>query len=78
MDVTVEIAPALRCYCEGRASLTLGVPAGTSSVEVLATVLSLYPKLEHCVLSDMRHDALFFSIAGEAQRLVLFAQRAKM
>ncbi len=78
MDVTVEIAPALRACCEGRASLTLGVPEGTPPVEVLATVLALYPKLEHCMLTDIRQDALFFSVAGEEKRLVLFAQRAKV
>ncbi len=74
MDVTVSIPRALQSACEGRASIVLGVPVNTSVVEVLSTVLALYPGLMRQVASDKTSARLHFSVAAVGNVVILFAQ----
>jgi hypothetical protein len=61
LDVVIVLAPALRPLFEGRSEVSLGMPAGSSVVDVLATLLALYPRLQGQLASDRearRHVAL--------------------
>ena len=52
LDVVIVLAPALRPLFEGRSEVSLGMPAGSSVVDVLATLLALYPRLQGHLASD--------------------------
>jgi len=52
LDVVIVLAPSLRPLFEGRSEVSLGMPAGSSVVDVLATLLALYPRLQGQLASD--------------------------
>ena len=61
LDISIVIPPALRPLFEGRREVSLGMPAGSGVVDVIATLLALYPRLQGQLASDRearRHVAL--------------------
>ncbi|MBF5044482.1 MoaD/ThiS family protein [Aggregicoccus sp. 17bor-14] len=52
LDIVIVIPPALRPLFEGRREVSLGMPAGSGVVDVIATLLALYPRLQGQLASD--------------------------
>jgi hypothetical protein len=52
LDISIVIPPALRPLFEGRREVSLGMPAGSGVVDVVATLLALYPRLQGQLASD--------------------------
>ncbi|HET9451328.1 MAG TPA: hypothetical protein VFO83_10620 [Aggregicoccus sp.] len=52
LDISIVIPPALRPLFEGRREVSLGMPAGSGVVDVIATLLALYPRLQGKLASD--------------------------
>lgn len=63
LTVTVFVPQAIRGAVEGRARISLGVPASADIGDVLDTLLRLYPKLRSYVASERK---------GAGQGLTLF------
>jgi hypothetical protein len=52
LDITVVVAPPLRNAFEGRARVTLGLPATADIGDVVETLLRLYPRTRSLLAGD--------------------------
>lgn len=77
MNLTIVVAPPLRPAVEGRKTLDLGVPLGSDIGEVMHTLLTLYPKLQHYLPSDKNTQRQFLNLVPRGNVLYLFASQAE-
>lgn len=77
MNVTVVIPLPLQGACEGRSRIELGLPAGSTVGDMVATIMTLYPGLRAFMASERRPLTRSFGVALSGQTLYLFASNVK-
>ena len=71
MNVTVIVPRSLQAACEGRATISLGVPPSADLADILHTLFSLYPGLQAFIADERRPMARHFRVVQAGQRVFL-------